>query len=136
MPARAAFEYAVIRVVPSIERGEFINVGVVLFCRTRRFLDARIHLDAARLRALAPDADMELIAAMLDHIMVVCQGGAAAGPIGELPLQERFRWITAPRSTIVQPSPVHCGMCDDPQAELEKLFGVLVVGPQEPKTRN
>ncbi|HEU5013889.1 MAG TPA: DUF3037 domain-containing protein [Roseiflexaceae bacterium] len=127
MPARAAFEYAVIRVVPSIERGEFINAGVVLFCRTRRFLDARIHFDAARLHVLAPDADVELIEELLTHIMIVCKGGAASGPIGELPLQERFRWIAAPRSTVVQSSPVHCGMCDDPAALLEHLMRALVL---------
>ena len=129
MPARAAFEYAIIRVVPSIERGECINVGVVLFCRTRRFLDARVHLDPARLRILTPDADMELIQELLNHILLVCQGGTAAGPISELPLQERFRWLTAPRSTVVQPSPVHCGMCADPAAMLEHLARALVLLP-------
>lgn len=126
MPARAAFEYAVIRVVPSIERGEFVNVGVVLFCRTRRFLAAQVYLDAMRLRALAPAADVALISELLDHTLIVCRGGAGAGPIGELPLQERFRWIAAPRSTVVQPSPVHCGMCDDPATLLDHLMHTLV----------
>ncbi|GAB4435016.1 MAG: DUF3037 domain-containing protein [Chloroflexi bacterium OHK40] len=127
MPALSAFEYAVIRVVPRVERGEFVNVGVVLLCRQRRFLAARLRLDAGRVRALAPTLDLEPIAAQLDHIPLVCRGGAAAGPIGELPLYERFRWLTAPRSTVVQPSPVHTGLCDDPPATLERIFTRMVL---------
>jgi Protein of unknown function (DUF3037) len=125
--ARIVFEYALLRVVPSIERGECMNVGVVLLCRQRRFLSARLHVDAARLRALSPDVDIESIQQQLDHIPVVCAGGAAAGPLGELPVQERFRWLTAPRSTILQCSAVHCGLTLDPARELERLHATLVV---------
>lgn len=126
MPAPSAFEYAAIRVVPRVERGEFLNVGAVLLCRQRRFLDARVALDEARLRLLAPALDFDALAAQLGHIPVICRGGAAAGPIGELPLYERFRWLVAPRSTVIQTSPVHTGLCDDPAAALERVFGLLV----------
>src|SRR5262245_38764948 len=127
MPAHDVFEYAIIRIVPRVEREEFINAGVVLFCRTRRFLDARIALDTQRLAVLAPDLDMASVQEELDHIPIVCAGGEAAGPIGLLPQAERFRWLVAPRSTIVQPSPVHCGLCDDPQAELDQLVETMVM---------
>ena len=126
MPGRNAFEYAIIRIVPRVERGEFINAGVVLFCRTRRFLAARTNLDPARLTALASDIDIIAINEQLEHISQVCAGGAAAGPIGLLPQPERFRWLVAPRSTVVQPSPVHCGLCDDPQVELDRLMATMV----------
>lgn len=122
MPARSAYEYALIRAVPRVERGEFINVGLVLFCRERRFLAARLDVDAARLRALDPGLDIELLREQLGHIPIICAGGRAAGPIGELPAHERFRWLTAPRSAIIQPSPVHVGLCDAPQAALDRLF--------------
>jgi hypothetical protein len=130
MPTRSVFEYAVIRVVPLVERGEFINAGVVLMCRSRRFLDARIELDTARLASLAPGADVDAIAEQLDYVARACRGGVDAGPIGELPLYERFRWVTAPRSTIVQPSPVHSGLCDDPRTTLERLLTTLVRQPE------
>ena len=126
MPARSVFEYAIIRVVPRVERGEFINVGVVLFCRTRRFLGARIDLDTARLAALAPGLDVAAIREQLDDMVLVCEGGPAAGPLGLLPQHERFRWLAAPRSTIVQPSPVHCGICDHPRAMLDHLLETMV----------
>jgi hypothetical protein len=126
MPAHSVFEYAVIRVVPRVERGECINAGVVLFCRTRRFLAARISLDETRLRVLAPDIDLPALREQLEHIPRVCAGGPAAGVLGELPAHERFRWLTAPRSTIVQPSPVHCGLTDDPSDELDRLVAALV----------
>jgi hypothetical protein len=125
MPA-SAFEYALIRVVPRIERGEFVNVGVVLFCRVRRFLNVRIQVDAGRLRALDPAIDLDAVETQLAHLPLICAGGAAAGPIGELPAHERFRWMTAPRSTIVQSSPVHCGLCTDPAATLDQLLETLV----------
>lgn len=130
MLARDVFEYAMIRIVPRVERGEFINAGVVLLCRQRRFLEARIEFDAARLRALDATADLQAIAAQLEHIPLICVGGEAAGPIGALPLYERFRWLTAPRSTIIQASPVHCGVCEYPEAELERLMRLLVSPPQ------
>jgi hypothetical protein len=122
MPARSAYEYALIRAVPRVERGEFINVGVVLFCRERRYLAARLGLDEPRLRALSPGLDLELLREQLSHIPIICAGGRPAGPIGELPAHERFRWLTAPRSAIVQPSAVHVGLCADPQAVLDRIF--------------
>ncbi len=126
MPGRHAFEYAIIRIVPRVERGEFINAGVVLFCRTRRFLDAQIEFAHARIMALAPDLDLEVVEEQLGHISMVAAGGPTAGPIGLLPLQERFRWLAAPRSTIVQPSPVHCGMCADPATTLQQIMLQMV----------
>jgi hypothetical protein len=126
MPAPSAFEYAAIRVVPRVERDEFLNVGALLLCRQRRFLDARIRVDGARLRLLAPDLDLDALATQLGHIPIVCRGGPPAGPIGELPLFERFRWLVAPRSTVIQPSPVHTGLCEDPEAALERVFRQLV----------
>jgi hypothetical protein len=128
MPARVVFEYAVIRIVPRVERGECINAGVVLFCRARRFLDARIALDAARLNAFAPQLDLASVAEQLGYIPLICAGGSAAGPIGALPQPERFRWLVAPRSTVVQPSPAHVGLCDDPRAELDRLLAAMVSG--------
>jgi hypothetical protein len=126
MPARSSFDYAIVRIVPEVEREEFINAGVILRCRERRFLAARVDLDRARLRALAPGLDLEMVQAELDLIPLVCAGGSAAGAINELNQAERFRWLTSPRSTIIQVSPVHCGLCDDPQAELDDLFAKMV----------
>ena len=125
MPA-SAFEYALIRVVPRVERDEGVNVGAVLLCRQHRFLQARLHLDRTALRALAPTLDLDAVAAQLALIPLVCAGGATAGPIGALPLYERFRWLTAPRSTVIQPSPVHGGLCTDPAAALERVFQQMV----------
>src|SRR5919197_3045954 len=101
MPARSSFDYAVVRVVPHVERGEFVNAGVILFCRTRRFLDARIELDTKRLTALAPLVDIKAIERHLALIPLVCKGGPEAGPIGQLPLAERFHWLVAPRSAMI-----------------------------------
>lgn len=121
MPA-SAYEYALIRVVPRVERGEFVNAGALLLCRQRRFLAARLRLNRALLQAMAPELDIEAVDQQLALIPAVCAGGRGAGPIGELPLYERFRWLTAPRSTIIQTSPVHMGLCDDPAAALERIF--------------
>ncbi len=126
MPGRSSFDYAIVRVVPYVERGEFLNAGVILFCRTRRFLAARIALDTRRLAALAPDFDAALVREYLDLIPRICAGGADAGPIGELSQSERFHWLVAPRSTAIQVSPVHCGSCTDPRAALDELFGKMV----------
>lgn len=126
MPAASAFEYAVVRVVPEIVREEFINVGVIVYCRQRRFLDMRIHLDADRLRALCPEAQVDLLRGELDLMACVCAGGPDAGVIGALPSSERFRWLASPRNTMVQISPVHVGLCDDPHGTLERLFRELV----------
>ena len=126
MPVRSSFDYVVVRVVPRVEREEFINVGVILFCRTQRFLDAQIELDAHRLRALWPDIDPGLVQSHLDIIPRVCSGGPDAGPIGQLPQTERFNWLAAPRSSVIQMSPVHSGLCTDPQTTLQRLFETLV----------
>lgn len=126
MPATHSFEYALLRLVPHVEREEFINVGVILFCRTLRFLECRIDLDEGRLAAWAPGFDAATARMQLDLTPLICAGGPPAGPIGELDQAERFRWLTAPRSTVIQVSTVHCGLCVDPQATLEDLFHRLV----------
>ena len=120
------FQYAIVRVVPRVERGECINAGVVLFCRPRRFLAAAVRLDEERLHALAPDADLPAIRAHLDAFARVAAGDPAAGPIAELPASERFHWLVAPSSTIIQCSPVHTGLSDDPAGELRHLVARLV----------
>jgi hypothetical protein len=120
------FQYAIVRVVPRVERGECVNAGVVLFCRPRRFLDARMALDEARLRALAPDVDLEAVRGHLDALCRIAGGDESAGPIAALPASERFHWLVAPASTIIQCSPVHTGLSDDPEAELDRLVARLV----------
>ena len=129
MPDRHAFEYAVIRVVPRVEREEFINVGVVLFSRAAGFLGCEIALDTSRLGALVsrPGFDLAAVAAQLQAMRLVCDGDAAAGgPIARLSPSERFHWLVAPRSTAIQISPVHGGVSDDPAATLRRLFETLV----------
>jgi hypothetical protein len=121
VPAPASFDYAILRVVPRVERQEFINAAVIVFCLERRYLEARVHLDTGRVRALWPDADVELIAEHLHAVSRICAGEATAGPIARLPQRERFHWLTAPRSTIIQPSPVHTGVCDETEGLLERL---------------
>jgi len=129
VPERSSFDYALVRVVPQVEREEFVNVGLILFCRTRRFLDVRMAPDWQRLRALAPGLDVDTVRDELDIFARICGGGAEAGPVGELSQAERFHWLTHPRSTTIQVSSVHCGLCTDPQAALESLFSRLVVAP-------
>ena len=129
MPERAAFDYAIVRVVPRVDRGEFLNAGVILFSSTAAFLDARIGCDHKRLKVLAPDIDTALIDSYLDSIPKVCAGGAEAGPIGALAQRARFHWLVAPRSTIIQTSPVHSGVHHDLDAVLESLFDKLVRPP-------
>lgn len=126
MPAMLTYDHAVIRVVPRVERGEFINAGVIVSCAVRRFLEARIALDDALLLALAPGLDLEPIHAALASIPVVCAGGAAAGAIGRLSVRERFHWLVAPRSSSVQVSAVHTGRCHDPGAALDHLLDAMV----------
>jgi hypothetical protein len=119
------FQYAILRVVPRVERGEFLNVGVVLHCRTLRYLDCRVGFDEARraaLLGLAPDVDLESIDDHLEVIERIVRGDLAGGPIAALPAPERFRWIVSPSSTVIQPSDVHSGLTDDPAATLERLF--------------
>lgn len=124
------YEYAVLRVVPRVERGEFINAGVVLYCPAKRFLQARIHLDGERLRALDPALDADQALAHLESARQVCEGGKAAGSLGSLPARERFGRVVAPRSTVVQPSPVHTGFCEDPERELGRLLRRMVCPPR------
>ncbi|HYK04857.1 MAG TPA: DUF3037 domain-containing protein [Thermoanaerobaculia bacterium] len=121
-----SFDYSVVRVVPRVDRGEFVNAGVILFCSTRAFLDARIELNRARLIALAPELDLAAVESHLDVIPRVCRGGSEAGPIGELPQRARFHWLVAPRSTVIQMSPVHSGVHRDLEAALESLMVKLV----------
>ena len=130
MPALRSFDYAVIRVVPRVEREEFINVGVVLYCLTERFLDAVVELDRARLLALAPGVDLDLIAGHLASFQRICAGGHDAGPIGQMSQSERFHWLVAPRSTIIQTSPVHSGVCADPRAALQRVLDCMVRPPR------
>jgi hypothetical protein len=125
-PPRNAFQYALVRVLPRVERGECLNVGVILLCRPRRFLGARISLDERRLAALAPDLDPTTIRPHLDAIERIAAGDPAAGPMARLGQAERFHWLVAPSSTIIQPSAVHSGLCDDPAAELAHLVATLV----------
>ena len=123
------FEYALLRVVPRVERGEFINAGVVLYCQEARFLDARVYLDAERLRALDPRLDHERVLAHLEVARRVCAGGPEAGAVGLLSPVQRFGWLVAPRSTVVQPSPVHTGLAEDPEEAIERLLRVMVQAP-------
>ncbi len=133
MPASDSFDYAIIRVVPRVEREEFINAGVILFCRTQNFLEALICLDRSRLAHLAhlaPTLDPAEVEHHLALIPLVCAGGQAAGPIGLLPLAERFHWLVAPRSGIIQISPVHSGFCANPAAALKHLLETMVCPPE------
>ena len=125
-PPRNAFQYAIVRVYPRVERGECLNVGVILLCRARRYLGARITLDEDRLVAFAPGLDPVTIRPHLDAIERIAAGDPAAGPIAQLGQAERFHWLVAPSSTIIQPSEVHSGLCDDPAVELEHLVATLV----------
>lgn len=126
MLARSSFDYAIVRVVPRVERAEFVNAGVILFCRTCRFLAARIELDARRLAALAPWLDLAEVERHLAIIPLVAAGDPDGGPIAQLPMADRFHWLVAPRSAMIQISPVHSGLCDDPTAALEDLLDRLV----------
>ncbi|MBV7699371.1 DUF3037 domain-containing protein [Streptomyces sp. TRM70350] len=123
---RDVFEYAVLRVVPRIERGECINAGVLVYCRAKAYVGARTHLDEARLLALDPDADVAGVRAALRAVEAVCGGGQAAGQAAGDDAGRRFRWLIAPRSTVVQPGPVHTGLTTDPVAETERLLDLLV----------
>lgn len=123
------FEYALLRVVPRVERGEGVNVGVVVFCRTRSFLEARIDIgtrQVATLSAMAPDLDLDAVLAHLDSIGRIVAGDPEGGPIAALAAPERFRWVTSPSSTMIQPSDVHGGVTEDPKRSLGDLFDRLV----------
>lgn len=125
-PSRSAFSYAVVRVVPDIEREEFLNSGLILFCRPLEFLLARAHLDAGSLRALHPGCDADALREQLAFIEDLAAGAVTAVPFGAMSQSERFHWLTTPRSTLVQPGPLHAGTTDDPAATFEHLYEVMV----------
>lgn len=129
------FDYSIIRVVPRVEREEFMNVGVLLSCPFQDFLEARVELNRQRLAAFAPGADFEEIDEYLQVIPRICAGGDEAGPIGQLPQRARFHWLVAPRSTIIQLSPVHSGLCSMPADALEALFQKMVALPNTSPNR-
>lgn len=126
MPAEYTYDYAIVRVVPNVERGERVNVGVILSCADTDFLDARIEIDEHALLAIDPGLDLAAVRTLLNVIPIVCRGGPAAGPIGLLPARGRFRWLVSPRSTVVQPSAVHTGRTSDPAACLDHLMNRVV----------
>lgn len=126
-----SYDYTILRVVPRVERGEFINAGVVLSCPRHRFLEARYEVDAARLRAIDPSIDLEAVEAHLAAIARMCRGGAEAGPIGQLTQRERFHWLVAPKSALIQSAPAHAGRCQgDPSMVLERLMDTMVRPPR------
>jgi DUF3037 family protein len=125
VPVPSSFDYAVVRVVPRVERGEFINAGVIVFCLEHRFLDARVQVDEQRLKALWPEVDIDLVRKHLEAIPRICAGDASAGPIARLSQRERFHWLVSPRSTIIQVSPVHTGLCESPGQTLEQTLKQL-----------
>ncbi|HKV07048.1 MAG TPA: DUF3037 domain-containing protein [Thermoanaerobaculia bacterium] len=129
MPALISFDYAVIRVVPRVERGEILNAGVLLFSLQRDFLAAKVEVNAPRLLALWPEIDVELVRQHLEAIPRICAGSPEGGPIARLSLRERFHWLVAPRSTIIQVSPVHVGLCESPERALDELFRQMVLVP-------
>lgn len=126
MHAPNSYDYALIRLVPSVERGECLNTGVILFSRTLGFLGARVHLNKTRALALSPDLDLAAIQQQLETIMLICKGGSEAGDLGKMSQSERFQWLVSPRSTVIQISPVHEGVGDDPEAALEHLLKTMV----------
>lgn len=130
----AWYSYVILRVVPRVDRGEFLNVGVILFARTRRYLGAQIDLDEARLRALAPEVDLTAVRQHLQAIQAISAGAAEGGPIASLSPSERFHWLTAPRSTVIQPSPIHIGCCEDPDRAIEDLMDTFVRPPKQEET--
>jgi hypothetical protein len=130
--AEHTYDYAIVRVVPRVERGELINVGVVLSCPAVDFLEAGIELDEARLRALDDSLDLDAVREHLATIPLICRGGPEAGPIGELPQRNRFHWLVSPRSTVIQLSAVHTGRTAEPAAALERLMDTMVRRPAKP----
>ena len=126
MPERNSFDYAVLRVVPRVEREEFVNAGVILFCKGCDFLTARVDAGDDRLHALWPELDIEHVRMHLEAIPRICEGAPDAGPIAKLSKRERFHWLVSPRSTVIQVSPVHSGLCDDPADKVNELFERLV----------
>lgn len=135
MSAQRSFDYAVVRVVPRVEREEFLNAGVILWCAEADWLGARVELSPERLRALAPEADAALVASHLEAIPRIAAGDPGAGPIARLSRRERWHWLVAPRSTILQVSPVHAGLCQDPAEALAHLLDRMVRPPAPPSGR-
>ena len=133
MPAPLSFDYAVLRVVPRVEREEFVNAGAIVFCSERDWLEARVELAPARVLALFPGADLALIEEHLNAVPRVAAGSDDSGPIGRLSRRERFHWLVAPRSTLLQVSPVHSGLTEDPAQSLERLMETIVRMPHEPR---
>ena len=127
MQEKHLFEYAVLRVMPRVEREEFLNVGVILYCASKGFLETVFHLDEPRLKAFEKELELDEIKERLWAFEQICKGGKDGGTIGQLPLASRFRWLTATRSTVVQTSKVHPGLCSDPKMKLEKLFAEQVL---------
>jgi len=126
VPDKYRYDYAVVRVVPKVDREEFINAGVIVSCPDLSFLEARIKLNESRLLALDPSVDLDLVRNHLATIPTICRGGDGAGSIGQLPQRQRFHWLVAPRSTVIQTSPVHTGRCGDPAAALEHLVATMI----------
>jgi len=126
MRALRTYDYAIVRVVPRVERGEFVNAGIILSCDVERILQASIELDENALLAIDANVDLDLVKSALAAIPAICAGGEGAGDIGKMPARERFHWLVAPRSTIVQTSPVHTGQCADPDAALMHLMQTMV----------
>ena len=127
MHALCSFDFAIIRIVPRVEREEFVNAGVIVFCLEQKFLRALVHLDSVRLLALWPDLDVDLVAQHLEAFPKICNGDVDAGPIARLSARERFHWLVAPRSTMIQISPVHSGLCESPDAALQEMFRQMVL---------
>jgi hypothetical protein len=125
VPAPISFDYAVLRVVHRVDREEFVNAGVIVFCAEQPFLGARVHIDESRLKALWPALDVDLVRQHLEAVPRICAGDPSAGAIARLAPRERFHWLVAPRSTIIQVSPVHSGLCQSPSEALERLFRQL-----------
>jgi hypothetical protein len=121
MPAPASFDYAIMRVVPRVERQEFVNAGVIVFCRERRYLAARVRLDRKRVKALWSGVDLDLVERHLESVVRICEGDASGGALSQLSQSERFHWLVSPRSTIIQPSPVHTGVCEETGGLLDRL---------------
>jgi hypothetical protein len=125
VPTTASFDYATLRVVPRVERQEFLNIGVIVLCRENKFLAAKVHIDEPRLRALYPAIDLEAVRLHAEAVVRIAEGDLAAGPIARLSQSERFHWLTSPRSTIIQPSPVHTGLCDETTELVARLYAQL-----------
>jgi hypothetical protein len=126
VPINASFDYAVLRVVPRVERQEFVNVGVIVFCLEKRFLQAKVHIDETRLRALWPSLDIAMVRQHVEAVVRICAGDETAGPIAKLSQRERFHWLTSPRSTVIQTSLVHTGVCTETTDLVDRLYLQLV----------